>query len=93
MVAPCSSGVRVCCIGAAPFLNAVLTHTLISSLPHSLTPTLAQGEASRIWRGKDTRTQDAWLMNLHQVLPEEENWMWHLATHPVLLNIIAAHLG
>ena len=64
--------------------------------PNFLTPIglrYLQSRADHIWRNKSPFTQEAWLMNLHQVLPRDDNWMWELATHPTVLNVIERHLG
>eukprot|EP01126_Amoeba_proteus_P064912 TRINITY_DN9142_c0_g1_i1.p1 TRINITY_DN9142_c0_g1~~TRINITY_DN9142_c0_g1_i1.p1 ORF type:complete len:280 (+),score=61.00 TRINITY_DN9142_c0_g1_i1:219-1058(+) len=44
--------------------------------------------------GKDWHEEEKeWLMNLHQQLPDDDNWLWDLATHPKLLSILRQHLG
>ncbi len=64
--------------------------------PSFLTPeglAYLQSRADYVWRNKSKLTQEAWLMNLHQVLPCDDNWMWRLGTHPTVLGIVQRHLG
>ena len=34
-----------------------------------------------------------WITNIHQLLPMDDNWMWALATHPVVLEMVEESLG
>ena len=36
---------------------------------------------------------DEWILNIHQTLPVEENWMWALATNQIVVEILERMLG
>lgn len=46
-----------------------------------------------VYRLKDSEVHDEWVLGLHQMLPETNNWMLDLATEPRLLDMIEKHLG
>eukprot|EP00041_Stephanoeca_diplocostata_P009296 m.143000 g.143000 ORF g.143000 m.143000 type:complete len:302 (+) comp17682_c0_seq5:405-1310(+) len=52
-----------------------------------------QSEVAAIYAGKTSAVHDEWVMNLHQRLSPERNWMWRLATEPKILDIIELMLG
>ena len=48
---------------------------------------------AHVWSHMHADVQRGWIMNLHQVLPREDNWMWKLATDPRILEIVRMHYG
>ena len=52
-----------------------------------------RAQVDHVWKYKHPTVQKAWIMNLHQLLPEDRNWVWKLATEPQLLATIEKHLG
>ena len=46
-----------------------------------------------IYREKAPGVDGEWITNLHQLLPPEDNWMWALATHPVVIRMVELSLG
>lgn len=64
--------------------------------PAFLTPASAaalRDKVDAVWaQATDHGIDTEWIMNLHQSLPADDNWMWELATHPVVLAIMRAHL-
>jgi hypothetical protein len=40
----------------------------------------------------DAAVHDEWVMEPHQLLPRDGNWMWAVATAPPLLDLVARHL-
>jgi hypothetical protein len=46
-----------------------------------------------IYEQKAASVDGEWITNLHQVLAEDDNWMWGLATHPVIIRMVESSLG
>lgn len=55
--------------------------------------TFLQEQVQHVYENLHPCVQKAWIMNLHQVLPDSCNWMWKLASEPALLRVINRHLG
>ena len=46
-----------------------------------------------IYSEKDPKIDGEWILNVHQLLPEDDNWMWEIATNPTLVGILEDMLG
>ena len=46
-----------------------------------------------IYREKAAGVDGEWITNVHQLLPPHANWMWALATHPVIVKMVELSLG
>eukprot|EP00939_MAST-03C_sp_MAST-3C-sp1_P001325 g1325.t1 len=52
-----------------------------------------RAQVDHVWRFKHPSVQKSWLMNLHEILPQDRNWIWKLATEPAIVDIVRHHLG
>ena len=52
-----------------------------------------RGRVDEIYREKAAGVDGEWITNVHQLLPQHDNWMWALATHPVILKMVELSLG
>jgi hypothetical protein len=52
-----------------------------------------RGRVDEIYRDKAAGVDGEWITNVHQLLPQHDNWMWALATHPVILKMVELSLG
>jgi hypothetical protein len=46
-----------------------------------------------IYREKDPSVDGEWILNLHQILPEDDNWMWSIATNEFVVQMLERMLG
>eukprot|EP00750_Incisomonas_marina_P002653 INCI12537.1.p1 GENE.INCI12537.1~~INCI12537.1.p1 ORF type:complete len:282 (+),score=37.47 INCI12537.1:34-879(+) len=46
-----------------------------------------------VYRNKSPGVDGEWILNLHQQLPRESNWMWALATAPFIVKLLQSQLG
>lgn len=49
-------------------------------------------QVAKIYASKGDHVHDEWVMELHQLLSVEENWVWQLASDPAVLNLVGRHL-
>ena len=52
-----------------------------------------RGKVDAIYAEKAADIDGEWITNLHQLLPQEDNWVWTLATHPVVVGMVELSLG
>lgn len=65
-------------------LPGVLTHQALQFL---------RRKVDQIYKEKRKQIHDEWVLSLHQMLPEDDNWMWTLATYPLIIDIVTQVLG
>ena len=46
-----------------------------------------------VYEDKDPTIDGEWILNLHQILPENENWIWDIATSEIVICIMEKMLG
>eukprot|EP00049_Salpingoeca_infusionum_P011841 m.208482 g.208482 ORF g.208482 m.208482 type:complete len:258 (+) comp15042_c0_seq11:85-858(+) len=61
-----------------------LTHEALTFLRREVDCVLSQLHSS---------IHSEWVMSLHQLLPHTNNWLWRLATQPMLLDMLSFHYG
>lgn len=85
----------------ARFVYTEQTHTLFEEQgyfigEHFLSePSLdfIRRKVDEIIKNKVSEVHLEWVMSIHQGLPDDENWVMELATHPALLAMLRHHLG
>ena len=50
-------------------------------------------EVDMILSSRDPECEEQWLLQIHQLLPRANNWMWELATAPFVVSVVSSFLG
>lgn len=84
---------RVCFDGAKQKLFFKAGYILLHKMLTQEGLSFLREKVDEIYQEKHPAVDGEWILNIHQVLPKEANWMWSLATDPFIVQMLDATLG